>query len=71
MQRIQIQGIRKDPWFRKNYLPVKSRENREVNLDDVNAVFNDIEVGIILHSIIISRLESSNALYNNICDVIG
>lgn len=50
MQRIQIEGIRQDPWFRKNYLPVKHREEEEeVNLDDVRAVFDDIEVGCCLY----------------------
>lgn len=44
MQRIQIEGIRKDPWFRKNYVPVKYREDKEVNLDGVCAVFDDIQV---------------------------
>lgn len=33
-----------DPWFKKNYSPVKLREDEKVNLDDVQAVFNDIEV---------------------------
>ncbi|KAI9191605.1 hypothetical protein LWI28_010771 [Acer negundo] len=41
--RIKIEGIRKDPWFRKNYMPVQHREEEAVNLDDVHAVFNDIE----------------------------
>ncbi|XP_062078077.1 CBL-interacting serine/threonine-protein kinase 24-like isoform X1 [Humulus lupulus] len=41
--RIQIEGIRKDPWFRRNYVPVEHREDEEVNLDDVCAVFDDIE----------------------------
>ncbi|GAV82505.1 Pkinase domain-containing protein/NAF domain-containing protein [Cephalotus follicularis] len=41
--RIQIEGIRKDPWFRKNYMPVNHKEEEEVNLDDIHAVFNDIE----------------------------
>ncbi|KAF5459168.1 hypothetical protein F2P56_023146 [Juglans regia] len=41
--RIQIEGIRKDPWFWKNYVPVKHREVEEVNLDDVCAVFDDIQ----------------------------
>ncbi|XVF88363.1 hypothetical protein PTKIN_Ptkin19aG0044800 [Pterospermum kingtungense] len=40
--RIQIEGIRKDPWFQEHYVPVRPREE-EVNLDDVSAVFNDIE----------------------------
>lgn len=44
MQRIRIEGIRKDPWFRKNYVRVEHREDEEVSLDDVRAVFEDIEV---------------------------
>ncbi|KAF5468187.1 hypothetical protein F2P56_012362 [Juglans regia] len=43
MQRIQIEGIKKVPRFQKNYVPVKHREDAEVNLDDVCAVFDDIE----------------------------
>ncbi|KAK9947554.1 hypothetical protein M0R45_003172 [Rubus argutus] len=41
--RIRIEGIRKDPWFRKNYVRVEHREDEEVSLDDVRAVFEDIE----------------------------
>lgn len=41
--RIRIEEIRKDPWFRKNYVPIRPREEEEVNLDDVCAVFDDIE----------------------------
>ncbi|XP_065848597.1 CBL-interacting serine/threonine-protein kinase 24-like [Euphorbia lathyris] len=41
--RIKIEGIRKDSWFRKNYVPVQQSEESEVNLDDVQAVFDDIE----------------------------
>lgn len=41
--RVKIEEIRKDPWFRKNYSPVKLREDEQVNLDDVKAVFDDIE----------------------------
>ncbi|XP_011622470.1 CBL-interacting serine/threonine-protein kinase 24 isoform X2 [Amborella trichopoda] len=42
--RITIQAIRNDPWFRKNYVPVRhGGEYEDVNLDDVHAVFNDIE----------------------------
>ena len=44
MQRMKIEEIRKDPWFRRNYVPVKLSEDVEVNLDDVQAVFDDIEV---------------------------
>ncbi|KAM1155218.1 hypothetical protein ACFX13_026732 [Malus domestica] len=41
--RIRIDGIRKDPWFKKNYAPLTYREDEEVSLDDVRAVFEDIE----------------------------
>ncbi|KAH7849093.1 hypothetical protein Vadar_012866 [Vaccinium darrowii] len=40
--RITIQGIKNDPWFRKNYVTVKYGDE-EVNLDDVRAVFDEIE----------------------------
>ncbi|KAH9602104.1 hypothetical protein KSS87_021638 [Heliosperma pusillum] len=42
--RITIEGITRDPWFRVNYIPVRQGiEEEEVNLDDVRAVFDDIE----------------------------
>lgn len=41
--RIRIEGIKKDPWFRQNYVPIEYKEDEEVNLDDVRAVFDDIE----------------------------
>ncbi|KAF6156674.1 hypothetical protein GIB67_017810 [Kingdonia uniflora] len=41
--RIRIQGIKKESWFRKNYDPVRHAEDEEVNLDDVRAVFDEIE----------------------------
>ncbi|XP_020087874.1 CBL-interacting protein kinase 24 isoform X2 [Ananas comosus] len=41
--RIDIEGIRNDTWFKRKYVAVKSGEDEEVNLDDVHAVFNDIE----------------------------
>ncbi|XP_016474051.1 CBL-interacting serine/threonine-protein kinase 24 isoform X1 [Nicotiana tabacum] len=41
--RIKIEGIRRDPWFRKNYMPVRAKADEVVNLDDVRAVFDDIE----------------------------
>lgn len=44
MQRVKIVEIRKDPWFRRNYFPLKLNEDEQVNLDDVQAVFDDIEV---------------------------
>lgn len=45
MQRITIQQIRNDEWFQKNYVPPKILEYEDVNLDDVNAVFDETEVG--------------------------
>lgn len=41
--RITIQQIRDDDWFKKGYVPVKLLEYEDVNLDDVNAVFDDPE----------------------------
>nr|XP_027066990.1 CBL-interacting serine/threonine-protein kinase 24-like isoform X1 [Coffea arabica] len=41
--RIKIDGIRRDRWFRKNYVAVRHKEDEAVNLDDVDAVFDDIE----------------------------
>ncbi|KAF8034457.1 hypothetical protein BT93_C0691 [Corymbia citriodora subsp. variegata] len=41
--RISIEGIRKHSWFQKNYMPVRCKEDEEVNLDDVRAVFDDIK----------------------------
>lgn len=44
MQRIRIEDIRNDEWFKKGYDPVRLPEIEDVNLDDVNAVFDDPEV---------------------------
>ncbi|GAA0151050.1 non-receptor serine/threonine protein kinase [Lithospermum erythrorhizon] len=41
--RITISRIMKDPWFRKNYTPVRPKEDDVVNMDDIHAVFDDIE----------------------------
>ncbi|KAK4368919.1 hypothetical protein RND71_012711 [Anisodus tanguticus] len=45
--RIKIKEIKRDPWFRKNYLPVRVKDDEEVNLDDVRAVFDDIEAELL------------------------
>ncbi|XP_009790123.1 CBL-interacting serine/threonine-protein kinase 8 isoform X1 [Nicotiana sylvestris] len=42
--RIRIEDIRNDEWFKKGYVPVKSMEYEDVNLDDINAAFDDTEV---------------------------
>lgn len=41
--RIRIAEIRNDEWFKKGYVPVKLAESEDVNLDDVNAAFDDPE----------------------------
>lgn len=41
--RITIDEIRDDPWFKVNYIPVRQGVEEEVNLDDIRAVFEDIE----------------------------
>lgn len=41
--RIRIEEIRNDEWFKKNYDPVKVMEYEDVNLDDINAAFDDTE----------------------------
>lgn len=45
VQRITIEQIRNDEWFNKDYVPVRLLEYEDVNLDDLNAVFDDDEVG--------------------------
>ncbi|CAN4094598.1 unnamed protein product [Withania somnifera] len=35
--------IKRDPWFRKNYIAVGAKADEVVNLDDVRAVFDDIK----------------------------
>jgi 5'-AMP-activated protein kinase catalytic alpha subunit len=41
--RIRIEEIRNDEWFKRSYVPVRLFEYEDVNLDDVNAVFDDAE----------------------------
>ncbi|PKI64859.1 hypothetical protein CRG98_014774, partial [Punica granatum] len=41
--RITIEQIRNDEWFKKGYVPVRLLEYEDVNLDDVNAAFDDDE----------------------------
>ncbi|KAK7301076.1 hypothetical protein RJT34_11935 [Clitoria ternatea] len=41
--RITIQQIRNDEWFQKDYVPVSLLEHEDVNLDDVNAAFDNAE----------------------------
>ncbi|KAE9457339.1 hypothetical protein C3L33_10777, partial [Rhododendron williamsianum] len=41
--RIRIEEIRNDEWFKRGYVPAKLIEYEDVNLDDVDAVFDDPE----------------------------
>ncbi|KAJ8442611.1 hypothetical protein Cgig2_026553 [Carnegiea gigantea] len=41
--RIRMEEIRKDEWFNKGYTPVSLIEYEDLNLDDINAVFDDTE----------------------------
>ncbi|KAI4321456.1 hypothetical protein MLD38_034832 [Melastoma candidum] len=41
--RITIEHMREDEWFKKNYNPVRLLEYEVVNLDDVNAAFQEDE----------------------------
>lgn len=43
LTRITIPEILEDEWFKKWYKPAYSEEEQNVNLDDVDAVFNDSE----------------------------
>uniref|UniRef100_A0A0D6QW54 non-specific serine/threonine protein kinase n=1 Tax=Araucaria cunninghamii TaxID=56994 RepID=A0A0D6QW54_ARACU len=41
--RITIPEILENEWFKKGYKPPKFKEEEDVNLDDIDAVFNDLE----------------------------
>ena len=72
-QRIRIKEIRKDEWFKKDYEPVREVENEEVNLDDVNAAFDDPEVYNSIHHIPRIHLEGRHCMYICIiqCSALG
>ncbi|XVF36546.1 hypothetical protein REPUB_Repub19eG0066900 [Reevesia pubescens] len=42
--RITIEEIRSNEWFKRGYVPVRLLVYEDINLDDVNAVFDDPEV---------------------------
>lgn len=39
-----MEDIKDDEWFKKGYTPVNFIEYEDVNLDDINAVFDETEV---------------------------
>lgn len=44
MQRMTIPDILENEWFKKDYKPAQFQEEDDVNLDDVDAVFNNSKV---------------------------
>ncbi|XP_024964966.1 CBL-interacting serine/threonine-protein kinase 24 isoform X2 [Cynara cardunculus var. scolymus] len=42
-KRLRIDGIQEHPWFKMNYESISQGEDGDVSLDDVRAVFDDIE----------------------------
>ena len=57
LQRIGIEGIKKHPWFSQSYESDGHSEEEEVNLDDVRAVFYEIEVGIITFKLLFASFK--------------
>ncbi|PON75488.1 Calcium/calmodulin-dependent/calcium-dependent protein kinase [Parasponia andersonii] len=45
--RITISEILEDEWFKKGYQPARFEKEEDVNLDDVDAAFNDSKEGLI------------------------
>lgn len=41
--RVRVEEIRSDEWFQRSYVPVRLLDYEDVNLDDVNAAFDDPE----------------------------
>ncbi|KAL2893033.1 CBL-interacting serine/threonine-protein kinase 8 [Bienertia sinuspersici] len=41
--RIRMEDIKNDEWFNKEYIPARFVEYEDVNLDDLNAVFDETE----------------------------
>ncbi|KAK6919913.1 NAF domain [Dillenia turbinata] len=48
LTRISIAEVLEDPWFKKGYKPPHFQEEDDVNLDDVDAAFNDSEENLVL-----------------------
>ena len=47
-QRITVSEILEDEWFKKGYRPPQFEQEEDVNIDDVDAVFNDSKVRILI-----------------------
>lgn len=49
LQRITAALIHKNEWFRKGYSPAKFDKDVNVNLDDIDAVFSESNVSLIVY----------------------
>lgn len=49
VQRITIPEILEDGWFKKGYQPTCFQQEEDVNVDDVDAAFNNSEVRHFIH----------------------
>ena len=45
-QRITIDQVLENPWFKKSYNPPKLIEDEDVSLEDVVAVFSESKVNV-------------------------
>ncbi|XP_048132679.1 CBL-interacting serine/threonine-protein kinase 9 isoform X2 [Rhodamnia argentea] len=59
LTRITIPEIREDEWFKKGYRPPHFEQEEEVNLDDIDAAFNDSQERLVTERK--ERPESMNA----------
>ncbi|XP_056160419.1 CBL-interacting serine/threonine-protein kinase 9 isoform X4 [Syzygium oleosum] len=59
LTRITIPEIREDEWFKKGYRPPRFEQEEEVNLDDIDAAFNDSQEHLVTERK--ERPESMNA----------
>lgn len=51
MQRMTIPEILENDWFKKDYKPAQFKEEDNINLDDVDAVFNNSKVRLSVRSL--------------------
>lgn len=63
MQRMTIPEILENEWFKKDYKPAQFQEEDDVNLDDVDAVFNNSKVKRLLRS----QFSSLTSLNHELC----
>jgi hypothetical protein len=64
VQRITIAELINNEWFKKGYQPPRF-ETADVNLDDVNSIFDESGVSFLHHTVHISVL-SHNSLHGQV-----